>query len=170
MPDNLADKFEEMADAAPQRLALIGGFERVTFRELDARANKLAHHLATQGVGRDDVVGRVARNSVPFVVALIACFKLRAIPINVNYRYVAIELGSPGGLQDPAIAVPRRPHRAPAVGKGRPPMGRARRPNRSSHRRLRSTSFAGHQLDGSRHAVQHPFAHLVLVGPGRVAQ
>jgi acyl-CoA synthetase (AMP-forming)/AMP-acid ligase II len=93
MPDNLADKFEEMADAAPQRLALIGGFERVTFRELDARANRLAHHLAAQGVGRDDVVALVARNSVPFVVALIACFKLRAIPINVNYRYVATELG-----------------------------------------------------------------------------
>jgi acyl-CoA synthetase (AMP-forming)/AMP-acid ligase II len=36
-----------------------------------------------------------------------------------------------------AIVVPRRPHRAPAVGQGRPPVGRARRRDRSSHRRLK---------------------------------
>jgi 3-oxocholest-4-en-26-oate---CoA ligase len=92
MADNLADKFEAMADAAPHRLALIDHDERVTFRELDARANQFAHHLAAQGVARDVAVGLAARNSVPFVVALIACFKLRAIPVNVNYRYVAAEL------------------------------------------------------------------------------
>jgi acyl-CoA synthetase (AMP-forming)/AMP-acid ligase II len=92
MANNLADKFEAMVDAAPDRLALIDGDDRITFRELDARANQLAHHFAAQGVGRDAAVGLVARNSVPFVVALLACFKLRAIPINVNYRYVAAEL------------------------------------------------------------------------------
>jgi acyl-CoA synthetase (AMP-forming)/AMP-acid ligase II len=92
MANNLADKFEEIADAVPDRLALVGADERVTFGELEVRANRLAHHLAANGVQRDATVGLVARNSVPFVVAFLACFKLRAVPVNVNYRYVAAEL------------------------------------------------------------------------------
>jgi 3-oxocholest-4-en-26-oate---CoA ligase len=90
--DNLADKFEAMADAAPDRVALVGHDRRVTFAELDADANRLAHHLAANRVGRDDAVGMVGRNSVPWVVAFLACLKLRAIPVNVNHRYVAAEL------------------------------------------------------------------------------
>jgi len=90
--NNLADKFEEIADTVPSRLVLTGGSERVTFAELEARANRLAHHLAARGVGPGACVGLVARNSVPFVVAFLACFKLRAVPVNVNYRYVAAEM------------------------------------------------------------------------------
>jgi acyl-CoA synthetase (AMP-forming)/AMP-acid ligase II len=92
MANSLADKFEDMADATPDRIALVSGDQRVTFGELESQANQLAHHLAANGVGRDDTVGLVARNSIPFVVAFVACFKLRAVPVNVNYRYVAAEL------------------------------------------------------------------------------
>jgi 3-oxocholest-4-en-26-oate---CoA ligase len=90
--DNLADRFEEMADAAGGRLALVHGRQRVTYSGLEAQANRLAHHLAAHGVGPGDHVGLVGRNSVPWVAALLACFKLRAVPVNVNYRYVAAEL------------------------------------------------------------------------------
>jgi acyl-CoA synthetase (AMP-forming)/AMP-acid ligase II len=92
MANNLADKFEAMVDAAPQRIALIEGERQVTFAELETQANRLAHHLAAVGVVKGDRVGLVARNSVAFVVAFIAAFKLRAVPVNVNYRYVAAEL------------------------------------------------------------------------------
>jgi acyl-CoA synthetase (AMP-forming)/AMP-acid ligase II len=92
MANNLADKFEAMADAAPQRIALIEGERQVTFAELESQANRLAHHLAAVGVVTGDRVGLVARNSVGFVLAFIATFKLRAVPVNVNYRYVAAEL------------------------------------------------------------------------------
>ena len=92
MANNLADKFEEMADAVPHRLVLIGSGERVTFADLEARANRLAHHLIAHGVGPGARVGLVARNSVPFVVSFLACFKLRAVPVNVNYRYTAAEM------------------------------------------------------------------------------
>jgi acyl-CoA synthetase (AMP-forming)/AMP-acid ligase II len=89
---NLADKFEEMADAVPRRLVLAAGDERVTFGDLEARANRLAHHLAGHGVGPGACVGLAARNSVPFVVSFLACFKLRAVPVNVNYRYTGAEM------------------------------------------------------------------------------
>jgi acyl-CoA synthetase (AMP-forming)/AMP-acid ligase II len=89
---NLADKFEEMADAVPHRHVLVAGEERVTFGDLECRANRLAHHLAGHGVGPGACVGLVARNSVPFVVSFLACFKLRAVPVNVNYRYTGAEM------------------------------------------------------------------------------
>jgi acyl-CoA synthetase (AMP-forming)/AMP-acid ligase II len=90
--NNLADRFEEMADAVPNRFALISVDELVTFGELDARANRMAHHLADHGVRAHEAVGLMARNSVAFVVSFLACFKIRAVPVNINYRYVAAEL------------------------------------------------------------------------------
>src|SRR5512134_1998178 len=59
---------------------------------MDARANRLAHHLAAQGVRPGDHVGIYAYNSVEWVEALWAVFKLRAVWININYRYVEDEL------------------------------------------------------------------------------
>ena len=51
MAFNLADFIEHTVDAVPDRTALICGDRRVTFAELEDRANRLAHHLAAQGVG-----------------------------------------------------------------------------------------------------------------------
>lgn len=89
---NIADLFEHAADAFPDRLAVACGDRRVTYRELDERTSRLAHHLASIGVGRDDHVGLYARNSIEAVETLIAAYKLRARAVNINYRYVRSEL------------------------------------------------------------------------------
>ncbi|MFP6664777.1 MAG: acyl-CoA synthetase [Deltaproteobacteria bacterium] len=89
---NLADLFERVVDRVPQRTALICGDKRSTFQELEARANQLAHHLATSGVGAGDQVGLYLYNGNEFLEAMWACFKIRAVPVNVNYRYVDEEL------------------------------------------------------------------------------
>lgn len=89
---NLADLFEVVADAAPDRLALVAGSERRTYAELDERANRLAHHLIASGIEPGDWVGIYSWNRVEWVEAMIACYKARAVPINVNYRYVEAEL------------------------------------------------------------------------------
>lgn len=89
---NIADLFENVVDVVPDRLALVGGDHRRTFAELDARANRLAHHLADAGIGPGDRIGIYGQNSVEWVEAMYAAFKIRAIPINVNFRYVADEL------------------------------------------------------------------------------
>ena len=47
---NLADMFERVVDAVPDREVLVTPTRRLTFRELDARANRLAHHLADAGI------------------------------------------------------------------------------------------------------------------------
>src|SRR5580692_5705892 len=89
---NMADLFEHAADAFPERVALIYGDRQVTYRQLEDEANRLAHHLAARGVGPGDHVGLYARNSVEAVETLLATIKLRAVAININYRYLQNEL------------------------------------------------------------------------------
>ncbi|MBM9458927.1 acyl-CoA synthetase [Nocardioides sp. zg-536] len=89
---NIADLFEHAVDAVPEKPAVQVGDRVITFAELEAEANKLAHHLQSQGIGKGDHVGLYAKNSIEHVIALIAILKVRAVSINVNFRYVAGEL------------------------------------------------------------------------------
>ena len=89
---NLADLFEQAADEWPDRAYVIDGRQRRTYAEMEARANQLAHYLAAQGIGPGDHVGIYALNRVEWVETLWAVFKLRAVWININYRYVEDEL------------------------------------------------------------------------------
>jgi len=89
---NLADLFEAAVDAFGEREYLVAEGKRRTYEEMEARANRLAHHLAAQGVGPGDHVGIYAYNCAEWVEALWAVFKLRAVWININYRYVEDEL------------------------------------------------------------------------------
>ena len=89
---NLADLFELVVDAVPDRPALIAGDVRLTFRELDERANRLAHVLAEAGIGPGDSVAIYSWNRAEWLEAWWAIFKIRAVPININYRYVGEEL------------------------------------------------------------------------------
>ncbi len=91
---NLADLFEQAADEWPDRTYVIDEHQQRTFAEMDARANRLAHYLAARGVGPGDHVGIFALNRIEWVETLWAVFKLRAIWINVNYRYVEDELAN----------------------------------------------------------------------------
>ncbi len=89
---NLADMFEAAVDAYGDREYLVAAHERRTYAEMEARANRLAHFLASHGVGPGDHVGIYALNSVEWVETAWAVFKLRAVWININYRYVKEEL------------------------------------------------------------------------------
>ena len=90
---NIADLIEHAVDAVPDRVALIVGDRIETYAQLEERANRLAHHLAgaTASVPGDHV-GIYGFNSLEFVETILAAYKLRAVPINVNYRYVEAEL------------------------------------------------------------------------------
>jgi acyl-CoA synthetase (AMP-forming)/AMP-acid ligase II len=89
---NIADLFEHAVDVVPERPVIQVGDRKVTYAELEGEANRLAHFLAGQGVNPGDHVGIYAKNSIEHVVALLAIFKIRAVAINVNYRYVENEL------------------------------------------------------------------------------
>ncbi len=88
----LADTFEVVADAIPDKPALITNEVEYTWGQLDERITRLANHLRSAGIERGDHVGIHATNCAEWVESFYACMKLGAVPINVNYRYVAAEL------------------------------------------------------------------------------
>ena len=61
---NIADLFEHAVDAVPERLAIACADREITYRELEALSNQLAHSLAAAGVGPGDHVGAYGRNSI----------------------------------------------------------------------------------------------------------
>jgi 3-oxocholest-4-en-26-oate---CoA ligase len=89
---NIADLFEHSVDVVPDREVLIVGDERRTYRQLEEHSNRLAHHLAAEGIGPGDHIGVYGANSVEWIEAALAAYKLRAVPVNVNFRYVEDEL------------------------------------------------------------------------------
>jgi acyl-CoA synthetase (AMP-forming)/AMP-acid ligase II len=89
---NLSELFERVVDAVPDRVALITHDREFTYHELDERANRLAHVLADRGIGAGDHVGLQLLNGPEYLEGMLGAFKLRAVPVNVNYRYVEREL------------------------------------------------------------------------------
>src|SRR5438445_8873487 len=92
MDMNLADLFECVADHVPDREAVVWGEHRLTYRQLDERANQLAHGLYRLGIRPGEHVGILLYSCGEFLQTMLAAYKLRAVPVNVNYRYVEGEL------------------------------------------------------------------------------
>jgi 3-oxocholest-4-en-26-oate---CoA ligase len=89
---NFGTVFESVADAIPDHTAVVQGDRRHTWRELDDRAARLAAALHDHGLGPDSKIAFYLYNSNEYLETLLAAFKLRAVPANVNYRYTADEL------------------------------------------------------------------------------
>ncbi len=89
---NLADLLEILAEAGPDRPALVAGAERRTYAQLDERASRVGRHLAAAGVRPGEHVAILSYNRVEWIEAMLGAFKISAVPIPVNYRYVAAEL------------------------------------------------------------------------------
>ena len=92
MTYNLAELFERVVRHDPGRDALVTAKGRLTYGQLDDRANRLATVLNDRGVGEGTRVGLQLLNGPEYLEGMLAAFKLRAVPININYRYVEREL------------------------------------------------------------------------------
>ncbi|WP_327424646.1 acyl-CoA synthetase [Streptomyces sp. NBC_01230] len=99
MEYNLADLFESVVDAVPDREALVyldhpgtGAERRLTYAELDGAANRIAHHLIDAGLTPGEHLGLHLYNGIEYLQTVLACLKARIVPVNVNYRYVEDEL------------------------------------------------------------------------------
>jgi acyl-CoA synthetase (AMP-forming)/AMP-acid ligase II len=90
--ESWATLWEAVADAMPEGVAVVRGARRLRWSELDDRAARLATGLADLGVGREAKVAIVAYNTPEHLEAVFAAYKLRACPINLNFRYRADEL------------------------------------------------------------------------------
>ncbi len=92
MRENFATVLETVADVRADREAVAHGDRSLTWRQLDERAARLAAFLAGRGVGAEDRVAIALYNSTEYLESVFAVLKLRAIPVNVNYRYQAAEM------------------------------------------------------------------------------
>jgi amino acid adenylation domain-containing protein len=79
--------FEERAAAAPERVAVVHAGSSLTYRELNERANRLAHHLRTLGVGRDVAVGLCTDRSTDTIVGLLAILKAGGGYVPLNFEH-----------------------------------------------------------------------------------
>jgi 3-oxocholest-4-en-26-oate---CoA ligase len=89
---NLADLWETLCDAGPDAECLVAPPVRHTRGSLDEAANRIANHLVATGVSPGERVGIYSRNRAEYVEALLGCWKCGAVPVNINWRYVADEL------------------------------------------------------------------------------
>ncbi|HEU4962348.1 MAG TPA: amino acid adenylation domain-containing protein [Bacilli bacterium] len=79
--------FERQAERTPDGCALVTFEEQVTYRDLNERANRLAHYLRRRGVGPDVLVGLSVERSVDMVVGLLGILKAGGayLPLDPNY-------------------------------------------------------------------------------------
>jgi fatty-acyl-CoA synthase len=92
MEMHFATIWEAIADAVPEAIAVVHGDVRRTWREYDDRAARLAAAFTAAGLGADAKVGLYLYNANEYLEAQYAAMKLRAVPVNVNYRYLDDEL------------------------------------------------------------------------------
>lgn len=92
MEFNVADLIERVARNVPDRTAVVCGERRATYRHFDETSSRFAQHLLSRGIGKGNPVAIYAYNSIEWIEAMFGCFKIGAVPININYRYVEEEL------------------------------------------------------------------------------
>ncbi|MEV6235280.1 amino acid adenylation domain-containing protein [Lentzea sp. NPDC051838] len=95
LPDAcFADLFEARAKIRPNHPAVVFGADALTYAELDAAANRLAHKLIERGAGPDELVGVSLPRSLEMIVALVAVLKSGAgyLPLDPAYPAHRVEL------------------------------------------------------------------------------
>jgi o-succinylbenzoate---CoA ligase len=88
----IPDWLRHRAGSTPARLALVSGKDRLTYAGLDAAVDATATHLRAVGIQPGDVVGLIARNGTPFVLAVHAVARIGAVLMPLNIRLTPSEL------------------------------------------------------------------------------
>lgn len=92
METHFATIWEAIADVVPEHDAVVQGDRRVSWHDYDQNSARLAQAFLDAGLGKDSKVGMFMYNCPEYVETQFAALKIRAIPVNVNYRYLDDEL------------------------------------------------------------------------------
>ena len=94
--------FEAQVERTPEATALVCGDERLSYRELNERANRLAHHLVQSGVQAEDRVGILLERRATMVISLLGVLKAGGcyVPLDPQYPQERLEfMRSDAGLR-----------------------------------------------------------------------
>jgi amino acid adenylation domain-containing protein len=83
----IAEEFSRQAHRSPNAVAVIAGIQRLTYRELDERSNRLARHLQRLGVGPETLVGVAVERSEILVISLLAILKAGGAYVPLDPAY-----------------------------------------------------------------------------------
>jgi acyl-CoA synthetase (AMP-forming)/AMP-acid ligase II len=92
MEFHFATVWESIADVLADHTAIVHGDRRFTWAQYDDRAARVAAAYSAAGLGPDSKIGLYLYNSNEYLEAHFGAFKMRGVPINVNYRYLDDEL------------------------------------------------------------------------------
>lgn len=92
MEMHFATIWESFADVIGDTIAIKHGDNELTWTQYDERSARLASSLTESGLGKDSKIGLYLFNGNEYLEAQYAGFKIRGVPINVNYRYLDDEL------------------------------------------------------------------------------
>jgi len=92
LSESWATLWESLADARPNEIAVVLGDQEIRWSGLDDRAARLASVFESFSVGAGSKVGQLLFNDAAYLESVYALFKLRATPVNVNYRYLENEI------------------------------------------------------------------------------
>jgi acyl-CoA synthetase (AMP-forming)/AMP-acid ligase II len=85
------------------RLAAVDGDQRLTYAELDARVTNLARWLLAKGVAPGDRIALLLTDGAPFLTTLLACGRIGAIAVLLNWRLAPAEIAWIIGNAEPAM-------------------------------------------------------------------
>ncbi|HET8916140.1 MAG TPA: AMP-binding protein, partial [Propionibacteriaceae bacterium] len=90
LPDRqVHELFEQQVEAHPETVAAVHGARRWTYRELNARANRLARALVARGLRREDVVAVVTERNLDWMAAVLAIFKAGGVYLPIEPHFPA---------------------------------------------------------------------------------
>ena len=97
--------FEQQVERTPEAIALVFEAQEITYSELNARANQLAHHLIGLGVGPDVIVAVCLERSIELVVALLAILKAGGAYLPLDPAWPPLRLGQVLADAAPAVVI-----------------------------------------------------------------
>jgi acyl-CoA synthetase (AMP-forming)/AMP-acid ligase II len=118
MTVTIAEAQAAVATALPDREAVVHGVRRLTYAQVTEQARRLANLLLLRGItcqrergelenwqcGQDRVALYI-HNCPDYLISMLGCFQARAVPFNVNYRYVGEELAYLFGDAEPKAVI-----------------------------------------------------------------
>jgi 2,3-dihydroxybenzoate-AMP ligase len=90
---SLGEAFDHSVAAFAERVAVVDGDQRLTYRELGALSDRLALHLAGRGIAEGERAVFQLPNVLEFVVAYVACLKVGAVPVTCLPAHRHAEIG-----------------------------------------------------------------------------